>query len=62
MFRKFKLNRNGRSALDNMLIISAITAMALLLGKGIKDKLPQTIDNAFKSLPSHVLEQAPSNE
>lgn len=62
MFRRFKLNQNGRSALDNMLIISAITAMALLLGKEIKDKLPQTIDNAFKSLPNQVLEQAPSNE
>lgn len=62
MFRKLKKNRNGRSAVDNLLIISAITAAVCLLGKGLQEKLPGAIDHLFKSLPSQVLEQAPDNK
>lgn len=62
MFHRLKNDQIGRSAVDNLLIITGITVMACILGKALQEKLPDTIDNIFRSLPNHVLEQAQNNQ
>jgi len=63
MFKAFLKDEKGQTTVEYLLIIAVIVVVISVLGKGLKDKLPATIDEVFKGVNNKIrqLMQAGAN-
>jgi len=54
MLKQFLNEENGQTTVEYLLIIAVIVVVISVLGKGLKDKLPQTIDEVFKGVNAKI--------
>ena len=54
MLKQFLKEEEGQTTVEYLLIIAVIVVVISVLGKGLKDKLPQTIDEVFKGVNAKI--------
>ena len=54
MFKQFLNEQEGQTTVEYLLIIAVIVVVISVLGKGLKDKLPATIDEVFKGVNAKI--------
>ena len=54
MFQQFLRDEEGQTTVEYLLIIAVIVVVISVLGKGLRDKLPQTIDEVFKGVNGKI--------
>lgn len=54
MLKQFIREEEGQTTVEYLLIIAVIVVVISVLGKGLKDKLPQTIDTVFKGVNERI--------
>jgi Flp pilus assembly pilin Flp len=56
MVTKFLREEEGQTTVEYLLIIAVIVVVISVLGKGLRDKLPQTIDAVFGGVNGKIKE------
>lgn len=56
MMKQFLRDEEGQTTVEYLLIIAVIVVVISVLGKGLRDKLPQTIDEVFKGVNNKIKE------
>ena len=56
MMKQFLKDEQGQTTVEYLLIIAVIVVVISVLGKGLRDKLPQTIDEVFKGVNGKIKE------
>jgi len=56
MLMHFLKEEEGQTTVEYLLIIAVIVVVISVLGKGLRDKLPQTIDEVFKGVNGKIKE------
>ncbi len=56
MMKQFLLEEEGQTTVEYLLIIAVIVVVISVLGKGLKDKLPATIDAVFGGVNGKIKE------
>ncbi len=54
MLKAFLREQEGQTTVEYLLIIAVIVVVISVLGKGLKDKLPATIDEVFKGVNAKI--------
>lgn len=54
MLKQFLKEEKGQTTVEYLLIIAVIVVVISVLGKGLKDKLPQTIDTVFNGVNAKI--------
>lgn len=54
MLKSFLREEQGQTTVEYLLIIAVIVVVISVLGKGLKDKLPATIDEVFKGVNAKI--------
>lgn len=54
MFTQFLREEEGQTTVEYLLIIAVIVVVISVLGKGLKDKLPATIDAVFNGVNAKI--------
>ena len=54
MLKQFLKEEEGQTTVEYLLIIAVIVVVISVLGKGLKDKLPETINEVFKGVNSKI--------
>jgi Flp pilus assembly pilin Flp len=54
MFKQFLKDQEGQTTVEYLLIIAVIVVVISVLGKGLKDKLPETINQVFQGVNAKV--------
>lgn len=54
MLKQFLREETGQTTVEYLLIIAVIVVVISVLGKGLKDKLPATIDEVFKGVNAKI--------
>ena len=54
MLKQFLKEESGQTTVEYLLIIAVIVVVISVLGKGLKDKLPATIDEVFKGVNAKI--------
>ena len=54
MLKQFLKEEDGQTTVEYLLIIAVIVVVISVLGKGLKDKLPQTIDQIFAGVNKKI--------
>jgi len=54
MFKQFLKEEEGQTTVEYLLIIAVIVVVISVLGKGLKDKLPETINEVFKGVNAKI--------
>ena len=54
MLKQFLREEEGQTTVEYLLIIAVIVVVISVLGKGLKDKLPATIDEVFKGVNAKI--------
>lgn len=56
MFQQFLREEEGQTTVEYLLIIAVIVVVISVLGKGLRDKLPETINEVFKGVNGKIKE------
>ncbi len=56
MVKQFLRDEQGQTTVEYLLIIAVIVVVISVLGKGLRDKLPQTIDAVFSGVNGKIKE------
>jgi Flp pilus assembly pilin Flp len=54
MFTQFLREEKGQTTVEYLLIIAVIVVVVSVLGKGLRDQLPQTIQQIFGQMNSQI--------
>ena len=54
MLKQFLRDQKGQTTVEYLLIIAVIVVVISVLGKGLKDKLPETINTVFKGVNAKI--------
>lgn len=54
MFKQFLKEEEGQTTVEYLLIIAVIVVVISVLGKGLRDKLPATIETVFKGVNDKI--------
>ena len=54
MLKQFLKEEDGQTTVEYLLIIAVIVVVISVLGKGLKEKLPQTIDQIFAGVNKKI--------
>lgn len=54
MLKQFLREEEGQTTVEYLLIIAVIVVVISVLGKGLRDKLPQTVDEVFKGVNGKI--------
>ena len=54
MIKQFLRDEKGQTTVEYLLIIAVIVVVISVLGKGLKDKLPETINTVFQGVNKNI--------
>ena len=54
MLKQFMKDKRGQTTVEYLLIIAVIVVVISVLGKGLKDKIPEVINNVFSGVNAKI--------